>query len=196
MIYGNALLHFLKVLLKLDEPHTQTTINEIETIKEYCKDKKLAVEIGIYEGVNTINIARHISEDGLLYAIDPFFKGRLGICYSKLIVKNSLKRKKITHKVMLLEDLSFNVVTSVPDNIDFIFIDGDHSEEGIRKDWEDWSKKLKKNGIIALHDTEIPTHNPSVAQLGSYKFFCSVIRNDPGFEVVKTVDSLNVLKKL
>lgn len=37
--------------------------------------------------------------------------------------------------------------------IDFIFIDGDHTYEGVRSDFEMYSKLLSKNGYIAFHDT-------------------------------------------
>lgn len=36
--------------------------------------------------------------------------------------------------------------------LDFIFIDADHSKEGVEKDCKSWIPKLKKKGIIAFHD--------------------------------------------
>ena len=38
--------------------------------------------------------------------------------------------------------------------IDFLFIDGDHSYEGVKSDFELYSKILAPNGIIMLHDTD------------------------------------------
>lgn len=35
---------------------------------------------------------------------------------------------------------------------DFLFIDGDHSFEGVKKDFEDYSPFVKKSGIIVFHD--------------------------------------------
>ena len=40
--------------------------------------------------------------------------------------------------------LSFDAVDYIPDDLDFIFIDGDHSLEGIQKDWNLFSKKVKQ----------------------------------------------------
>jgi predicted O-methyltransferase YrrM len=37
-------------------------------------------------------------------------------------------------------------------NIDFLFIDGDHSEAGVRQDFEMYSPLVRKGGIIVLHD--------------------------------------------
>jgi len=36
--------------------------------------------------------------------------------------------------------------------IDFLFIDGDHSYEGVKKDFEIYSPLVREGGIIALHD--------------------------------------------
>jgi hypothetical protein len=49
-------------------------------------------------------------------------------------------------------------------------------------------------GIIALHDTRVPEHNPDVATYGSYNFFEKHIRGDRRFTLVEQVDSLSILK--
>lgn len=36
--------------------------------------------------------------------------------------------------------------------IDFLFIDGDHSVEGVRSDWDNYSPFVRSGGIIAFHD--------------------------------------------
>lgn len=38
------------------------------------------------------------------------------------------------------------------DKIDFLFIDGDHSYEGVKKDWEMYGPLVQKGGIVAFHD--------------------------------------------
>jgi cephalosporin hydroxylase len=38
--------------------------------------------------------------------------------------------------------------------VDFIFVDGDHTYEGVRGDFEMYRKLIKKGGFIAFHDTE------------------------------------------
>jgi len=193
---GNALMHYFKYLLGLDKPDTQTTLNERNAISEYAANAKCCVEIGVFEGVNTITIAEAMDAHGKLYAIDPFFKGSLGICYHEKIAKNSIRSKKLGKRVKLLPLFSYDAVKEVPDEIDFIFIDGDHSYEGIKRDWEDWAKKLAPGGIIALHDTSVPVHNPAISELGSYRFYNEVIVMDNKFEKKATVDSLNILKKI
>ena len=36
--------------------------------------------------------------------------------------------------------------------IDLLFIDGDHSYEGVKKDFDLYKSSVSKNGIIAFHD--------------------------------------------
>ena len=38
------------------------------------------------------------------------------------------------------------------EQIDFLMIDGDHSYEGVKKDYEIFSRKVRKGGLIAFHD--------------------------------------------
>lgn len=49
---------------------------------------------------------------------------------------------------------------------DFIFIDGDHTYQGVKDDFDRWGLMLKSNGIVAFHDT-VPTperHEPGVVK--------------------------------
>jgi cephalosporin hydroxylase len=61
--------------------------------------------------------------------------------------------------------------------IDFLFIDGDHSEEGVKKDFETYSRFVAKGGIIALHDirpdyyVRVGIHNPSFGGGEVYRFW-------------------------
>jgi predicted O-methyltransferase YrrM len=186
---GNALIHFIKCLLGFDRPDTQTTKREQQAISKYAQHAKAGVEIGVFEGVNTITIAAAMHAGGKLIGIDPFFKGKLGICYHEKIARHSIS------KIKLLALFSYDAIKEVPDDADFIFIDGDHSYEGFKRDWFEWSVKLATNGIIALHDTSVPGHDASVKNLGSYKFFNEHVKLDNRFEILETIDSLNILRK-
>jgi len=131
---GNAFFRLIRVFLKLDFPTTQTTQAERDAIVKYLTDASTAIEIGVYEAVNTILIAKNIQKKGIIYGIDPFFKGRLGICYYKYIAILGIMRNKIGNKITLIEKLSLDAVNDVPKKVDFIFIDGLHSYEGLKCD--------------------------------------------------------------
>jgi predicted O-methyltransferase YrrM len=38
------------------------------------------------------------------------------------------------------------------ERLDFLFIDGDHSYQGVKRDFEMYKSLVNKGGIIALHD--------------------------------------------
>ena len=189
------MIHFVSCYLGFGEPHSQTTENEKKAITKYATGSQCAVEIGVYEGVNTVNIAKAINSDAVLYAIDPFVKGRLGICYYEKIAKLQVGKNKVKDKIKFIAAYSEAAAPLTPSTIYFIFIDGDHSLEGIKKDWELYAEKIKSGGYMLLHDTKVPAHDPSVAMLGSHQYFESYIKFDNRFTVVDAVDSLTVLKR-
>jgi len=52
------------------------------------------------------------------------------------------------------------------DPFDFVFIDGDHSYEGVRGDWLAWSPLVRPGGLVAFHDTwpNWDRHEPGVVR--------------------------------
>jgi len=45
-------------------------------------------------------------------------------------------------------------------NVDFLFIDGDHTYEGVKQDFEFYAPLVRKGGVIAFHD--IAVHSPEI----------------------------------
>ena len=66
--------------------------------------------------------------------------------------------------------------------IDFLFIDGDHSYEGVKKDFEMYSPLVRKGGIIAFHD--IVEHPPDTG-CEVNKFWNEIKHNYKYLEIVK-----------
>lgn len=114
------------------------------------------IEIGSYMGESTMMFA----STGLfstIYSIDPldgYEEFNKMHNYSWEFVRDEFtKNTKYFDSIVHLQDFSYNVVDKFEnDSIDFIYIDGSHSEENVRRDLELYLPKLKKNGIIAGHD--------------------------------------------
>jgi len=76
------------------------------------------------------------------------------------------------------------------DKVDFLFIDGDHSYEGVKKDFEMYSPLVRKGGIIAFHDI-IPDYYTKYGIKTSswagevYKFWDEVKEKYEHLEIVK-----------
>ena len=169
-------IHALGCLIGLAKPHTQTTQAERNCLAAYAAGKHRIVELGVFEGVATNVLGNSMSSEGVLYAVDPFIPGQLGFCWSELIARKEawLARRNIVFVKLLSEDAA----RIIEGNFDMSFVDADHSIEGITQDRGTWSSRIVQGGIIALHDTRVPEHDPSVATLGSYKVFEEDIRHD------------------
>jgi len=179
----------------MEKAATQLTDSELNCLVKYAKGSKTGAEIGVFEGASTSVIAQQFSDDGVLYAVDPFFSGRMGVCWGEVIAMRQVKRAKVVSKVKFIKALSYDAVKIIQGDFDFVFIDADHSLEGITRDWSDWSERIKQNGIIALHDVCVGKHNRGTTLFGSYQYFDSHIQHDERFHIVEKVDSLCVLRK-
>lgn len=68
------------------------------------------------------------------------------------------------------------------EKIDLLFIDGDHTYEGVKKDFEMYNSLVRKGGIIAFHDI-VPGPLENVG--GVPRFWCEVKDNYMHLEIVR-----------
>ena len=78
--------------------------------------------------------------------------------------------------------------------VDFIFLDGDHSLDAVIRDWQDWLPKVKLGGIIAAHDCRVAPN--SAIRLGSMDFYEKNLRELQNIREITAVDSLVVFEKI
>lgn len=192
---GNGIIHLIRYLFGFEAPESQTTIQERAMLVHYAAGKQRLAEIGVFEGLTTALLAKVMAADGVLYGIDPFYRGRFGVCYSKWIAQREVNKARPKGQVVFVEKLSFDALPFVTTQLDFLFIDGDHSWQGISRDWMDWSQKMFPGGIIALHDSRVPSHDSKRAELDSVRYFEEQIKKDARFEIIDQVDSLSILRR-
>jgi predicted O-methyltransferase YrrM len=135
--------------------------------------------------------------DGIFFAVDPFPRGRLGISLQQRIAHGEVN--KIRHGVVKwIRAVGQEALRLASEQglstVDFIFIDGDHSFEGIRQDWELWTPFVTKDGIVALYDS-CSTPARDIETTGSVIFTHEHILRDERFSLVEQVDSLSVMKR-
>lgn len=139
---------------------------EIEELLRILKDfkPKYILEIGTARGGTLFLFTRIAVEDALIISVDlpggPFGGGYpllKGLTY-KFFAKNRQKIVLIrgdSHKLETLQKVK-DVLNG--GKLDLLFIDGDHSYEGVKKDFEMYSSLVRRGGIIAFHD--IVEHPP------------------------------------
>jgi predicted O-methyltransferase YrrM len=193
----SVLTHFLRWSIGIDAATTQTTDAERECMVRYARTKKRLAEIGVWEGVTARQLRDNISADAVYFAIDPYPVGRLGFSTQKVIAHRTVEKAR-NGRVVWIEDTGVNaashdLVKERP--IDFLFIDGDHSYEGLKGDWQAWSPLIAIGGIVALHDSR-STPKRMIDDAGSVQFTNEAIVRDPKFRIVETVDSLTILERI
>lgn len=61
--------------------------------------------------------------------------------------------KEFGDKAIILKGMSHEMAKEVPDNsLGLVYLDGDHSYEGVMTDLSNWFAKVVKGGIISGHD--------------------------------------------
>lgn len=115
---------------------------------------KKGVEIGVMEGV----LSEKFCKAGLkLYAVDPW---KTYDNYNEEGLKEKLdKAHKTTKKRLEPYDCEIMKATSMEavkvfedESLDFVYIDGYHDFKFVTEDIFEWSKKIKKGGVISGHD--------------------------------------------
>lgn len=141
-------------------------------IEQQKKSKSDLLEIGSWKGCSSVIIASILLEDRRLWIVDHFQgsiehqkghrfyitpkyerRGKLWI-YPELL-ENVIKYN-IQNKVIILPLSSEKAAKVVDEKFSFIFIDGDHSYEGVSEDCNLWLPHLEKNGVIIFHDYKHP----------------------------------------
>ena len=113
-------------------------------------------------------------------------------CYS--IFERNIQRARLGGRIRMIRTVSSQAAQLIPGDLDFVFIDGDHSWQAVQTDWEIAREKVRPGGIVCLHDAFIPDEEPW-RQPDSVRFFSEVVLKDKDFRLVHRVHSLAVLQK-
>jgi hypothetical protein len=128
------------------------------------------VELGSWVGLTTVHLAAACRARGRgeVFAVDTFTAIREGGSTYASAAKyggNTLARFRETVGASGLADLihtRVGLTTEVAEQhrdrpVRFLFIDADHSYEGVKADFETWSPQVVPGGYIVFHDYAIPS---------------------------------------
>lgn len=195
-IPGAAAVHYFCYRLGLDAPNTQLSAAERALLGKLAAGKTSVLEIGVFEGASTRILAESAAPGARIVAVDPFFKGRLGICWSEYIARHHLAQRMAGTQVEIVAKLSRDAFSDEErQSFDLIFIDADHSWDGVDTDWNLAKRLIAPSGQIALHDSLAEGTTYERSQLGSFKYFEQVIERDEEFERVASADTLVVMQR-
>jgi len=133
----------------------------IEFIRKNFGGKPLTgVEIGVLHGKNAERILKTLSIQKL-YLIDPY-ELYIEVSGELSDTRNALQecKKKVSkfgEKVKFIIKKSSEAVNEIPDDLDFVYIDGNHAYEFVKKDIELYYPKIKTGGVLGGHDFALST---------------------------------------
>ena len=108
------------------------------------------LEIGTFTGFSALMMAEALPEDGTLITCDQNPK-------SAEVAREFFAKSPHGHKIELRLGPALDTIRSLTGPFDFVFIDADHSEKAVSKDFYGIYEYVSPDGLIILHDTNPET---------------------------------------
>ena len=178
------------------------------------------VELGCYKGLSTaILLSALRKKKGFLYSIDTFddynascrkiisgYKNKrfrsseLSLLGSKVALGNVYQnlRSQGFSRFKLMAGYSFEWSRKWKGKIDMLFIDAGHGYGEVKRDFLEWSKFIKKGGIIAFHDANNTRKTPywRLGWEGPTRVFEKYVLKGRNWKVLERVESLAIARKI
>lgn len=159
--------------------------SEIEALLDLLSKEKprVLMEIGTMNGGTLFLYARIAAEDAKLLSVDlPWARYGYGYPKYKVPLYRTFVRPSQTLHLLRAnshENPTLEKVKELLDTqtIDFLFLDGDHTYQGIRQDFEMYSPLMTKGGIVGFHD--IAPHPPET-ECDVFRFWNEIKLKYPG----------------
>lgn len=167
------------------------------------------LEIGSYCGKSTIYLAAGVREagaDAVVFSIDhhrgseehqqgeefhdPRFADAEGRIDTLGAFRTTIDQAGVADVVVGVIGDSKQVARHWSTPLGMVFIDGGHSSEAARTDFDSWSPRIVSGGLLAIHDV-FP--DPADGGRPPFEVYQQALRS--GFEEVKEKASLRVLRK-
>jgi predicted O-methyltransferase YrrM len=150
------------------------------------------VEIGSWKGRSTTWLASGARLAGQrVYAVDPHRGSRENPAADTLQeFSDNLTRSGLSAVVEPMVMTSEEAAARIHGPIELLFIDGDHSYEGVRRDAELWLPRLMNGGTVMFHDVA------TAAYSGPRRIVREMVCRSPRFDGVARVGSMLVARRM
>ena len=142
----------------------------------------LLVELGTYYGESYFGFCQAIQERGIdcrAYAVDTW-QGDLNTGRYSASVFEAVSNYNAAHYSAFssLLRMRFDEASKLftDHTIDLLHLDGCHSYESVKRDFETWLPKVSKNGIILIHDIAVRKDD-----FGVWRFWEEIVERFPSF---------------
>lgn len=171
----------------------------MECVKKiYGMKELIGAEIGVAGGVNAYDILNNLNIKKM-YLIDPyiFWKkperfydiNNLAQAEVEIVLKNmkDLIEPKFKDKIVIIREMSNNAIINIKEELDFVYIDGNHIYKFVLEDIKNYYPKVKVGGIIGGHDFHLPEVRTAVLE------FCNQIKVNVKKDYTNQEDDKNVM---
>lgn len=148
-------LDFLFTSSQLDHGVASLRFDEAALLYRLVRDAGTATiaEIGRFKGGSTLLMASAMAPGSTLWSYDLHIPHRPDLLGADLDAElaDAMKRLGVADGVNLVIGDS-RTIEMPPGRLDLLFIDGDHSYEGARADFERWGPRVRAGGHLLFHD--------------------------------------------
>src|SRR4051794_11602973 len=143
----------------------------------------LVVELGTHHGVSFSTFCEAMQRghiQGRCYAVDTWSGDKHSGLYDESVFRDlaSFIRGRYGEFAELIRRTFDDALAHFDDgSVDLLHIDGLHTYDAVKSDFEKWRPKLSKRGIVLIHDT-----NARRDDFGVWRFWSEVRRRYPSFE--------------
>jgi hypothetical protein len=144
---------------------------------------RIMVELGTHNGLSYCAMCQAkqaLNYDARFYAIDTW-QGDSQAGYYAEDVLEDLRRHhdpRYARFSRLIQSTFDDAHSQIADaSVDLLHIDGLHTYEAVRHDWETWQPKLSKRAVVLFHDTAVRKEG-----FGVWKLWAEISRDRPHFE--------------
>lgn len=152
-------------------------------LRTRARKVRRVLEIGVYKG-GTLWLWQTLWPNAAVVGIDDMTFMTCGDCELRRAHNDcpfKLHDRNTRRSHMLYKDSSAVAAQFKKETFDILHIDGDHSAQGVRKDWNNYAPVVKKGtGLIIVHD--VVTHDKK--EWGVAEFWDDTLSQLPGAFVI------------